>query len=69
MKLAIACYRKQYPFLEPIELGQDLRTDIERVFLSDEAIHPGSDLMETIGRPRNFPVDIVGKLFYTKLVV
>ena len=57
----VACFNHQDPSLEPIELSQDLKSEIVAVFLSDEAIRPGSDLMETIGRPRSFPVDTVGK--------
>ena len=44
-------------------ISEDLRSDIEKIFLSHDAIDPGSDLMKLIARPRPFPQDIVGKPF------
>ena len=60
MRLVVSSYKEQGPSAEPVTLGQDLRAEIEDVFLSDGAIDPGSDLIKTIGRPRNFPYDLIG---------
>ena len=60
-RLVIASFMELKQLPEPVTLGQDLRMEIEDVFLSDDAIDPGSELMKTIGRPHNFPFDLMGK--------
>ena len=57
----LASFDDQESRLEPVALGQDLRSEIEEVFLSDDGIDPESELMKTIGRPHNFPFDLMGK--------
>ena len=46
---------------QEVQLGLDLRKEIEQVFLSPDATDPESDLMKTICPPRNFPYDLAGK--------
>ena len=43
------------------KLSQELRREIERVFLSADCIDPESDLLKFICPPRNFPYDLAGK--------
>ena len=60
MRLILASFEDHEAKPEPVTLGQDLRNEIEDVFLSEDGIDPKSDLMKTIGRPRNFPFDLIG---------
>ena len=41
-------------------LEQNLKSEIERVFLSNDAIEDDSYLMKNIARPLGFPVDVIG---------
>ena len=61
VRLVVASFMEQMPLPDPVTLGSDLRSQIEDVFLSEDGIDPGSELMKTIGRPRNFPFDLMGK--------
>ena len=52
-------------FAKPdVRLTDDLVKSIERVFLSDDAIDPGSRLLAKICPPHKFPYDTMGKLLF-----
>ena len=47
---------------DQLSISDELIADIERIFLSQDIIDPGSDLMKTISRPFSFPKDQIGKV-------
>ena len=62
MRHIVDSYCQGKSLTEKVELGQDLKSEIEQVFLWPDAIDPESDLMKTISPPGNFPYDLLGKI-------
>ena len=64
MRQVIEMYNGEKLTEHKVELSQDLRSKIETVFLSTDAIDPESDVLKAICRPRNFPYDLTGKFVW-----
>ena len=57
----VSSFSKDESSYDQLAISEELIADIERIFLSPDAIDPCSDLMKKISRPSSFPKDQTGE--------